>query len=47
MSKIQEKLVKGFIGATEKSLKHNANSTTSGWAFQPKTPAAIEKFKKH
>lgn len=47
MTKTTEKLIKGFIRITESSLKHNANSTTSFWTYQPKAPAAIEKFKKN
>lgn len=43
---IKEKLIKGIISCSEKSLKTNANSTTSGWAFQPEVPAKIKNFKK-
>lgn len=44
--KVKEKLIKGFISCAEKSLKTNANSTTSGWGYQPKLPAKINTFKK-
>lgn len=30
----------------ERALKHNANSTTSPFAYQPKTPAALKTFSK-
>lgn len=42
---IQDKLAKGFIRITERSLKSNANSTTSTWSYQPKVPAKIKKYK--
>ena len=42
---IQDKLAEGFIRITEKSLKSNANSTTSTWSYQPKVPAKIKKYK--
>ena len=42
---IQNKLAEGFIRITEKSLKSNANSTTSTWGYQPKVPAKIKKYK--
>ena len=44
--KIKEKIIKGFISCAEKSLKNNANSTTSGWGFQPEVPDKIKNFKK-
>jgi len=47
MKKATERLIKGVIRVTEFSLKHNANSTTSVWTYQPKAPVSIEKFKKN
>lgn len=47
MKKTTKKLIKCLIRVTETSLKHNANSTTSGWSYQPKAPASMEKFKKN
>ncbi len=47
MTNTTKKLIKGVMHITEKSLKHNANSTSSMWAYQPKAPAKIESFKKN
>ena len=47
MTKTTKRLIKGLIRVTESSIKHNANSTTSGWTYQPKAPASVEKFKKN
>lgn len=47
MTNKTKKLINGLKLITEKSLKHNANSTTSIWVYQPKTPASMEEFKKN
>ena len=43
---VRDKLAKGFIRITERSLKSNANSTTSTWSYQPKVPAKINQIYK-
>ncbi len=45
-AKITEKISKAIINVAEKTIKRDANSTTSAWAFQPAMPTMVKKYKK-
>ena len=45
MEKIKKLAAKAAKSAAEKALKRNANSTTCWAIYQPKAPAALDRFK--
>ena len=44
--KITKKLAQKLVSVVEKELETDANTTTCVWVYQPKAPAALDKFKK-
>lgn len=44
--KIKDKSKNFVIGVTNKMLKHNANSTSCLYIYQPKTPKQLSQFSK-
>lgn len=45
MEKIKKLAAKAAKAAAENALKRNANSTTCWAIYQPKVPAALDRFK--
>lgn len=46
LMKIKDKSKNFVIGVTNKMLKHNANSTSCLYIYQPKTPKQLSQFSK-
>ena len=45
--KATKKIAQKLISVVEKELESDANTTTCVWIYQPKAPAALDKFKKN
>lgn len=45
-NKMSAKISKAIITIAEKTIKRDANSTTSAWTFQPAVPAKAKNYKK-
>lgn len=45
--KATKKIAQKLISVVEKELESDANTTTCIWVYQPKAPAALDKFKKN
>ena len=47
MKNMKKKVANAVIGLAKHGVKNDINSTGSGWNYQPRIPAAADKYKKN
>lgn len=47
MKNMKKKVADAVIGLAKHGVKNDINSTGSGWNYQPRIPAAADKYKKN